>query len=69
MKKLVLSICFGCLVNSVLADQITGYRGEVLYFTDNPVKVVSAYKYYPDGVLYVKDGKVVTSGNYSQLKS
>lgn len=69
MKKLVLSICFGCLVNSVLADQITGYRGEVLYFTDNPVKVVSAYKYYPDGVLYVKDGKVVTSGDYSQLKS
>ena len=50
-------------------DKITGYRGEVLYFTDNPIKVVKAYNYYQDGVLYVHNGKVVEAGDCSLLQS
>lgn len=69
MKKLalVLGVIFASTV--AIADQITGYRGDILYFTDNPVKTVSAYKYYPNGVLYVQNGKVITAGDYTQLKS
>lgn len=53
---------------SFASNSIIGYRGDVLYFTDNPDKVVDAYKYYPNGVLYVKDGKVVDTGEYEVLK-
>lgn len=49
--------------------QIIGYRGEVLYFVDNPAKVTDAYRYYPNGVLYVENGKVVEAGPYESLKS
>lgn len=50
-------------------NQITGYRGNVLYFTENPAFFENAYKYHEDGVLYVQDGKVVEAGDYSTLKT
>ena len=68
MKKLALVLGIIVVSKVAIASQITGYRADILYFTDNPVKVVSAYQYYPNGVLYVQDGKVVTAGDYTQLK-
>ena len=56
-------LCFSCLAQTI------GYRGEVLYFTDNPAKKVDSYRYYPDGVLYVEGGKIVEAGAYEKLKS
>ena len=58
--------------NAVAAGNITGYRGQVFYFTDNPVEVKNAadsYKYYEDGVLYVQDGKILEAGDYASLKN
>jgi guanine deaminase len=51
-----------------MAADVTGYLGDILYFTDNPAKVKDAYKYYPNGVLYVSEGKVVAVGEYAKLK-
>lgn len=53
-------------------SDVTGYRGEVLYFTQDPSDPSlngDAYHYFQDGVLYVKDGRIVDSGNYSSLKN
>lgn len=69
MKKLALILGISLTSTFSLADQMTGYRGKILYFTDNPVKTVSSYKYYPDGVLYIQNGKVVTAGEYASLKN
>lgn len=52
-----------------LGSEIQGYRGEVLYFTQNPSTHSNAYHYFKDGVLYVKEGQIVDSGNYSSLKN
>lgn len=52
---------------SCLAETI-GYRGEVLYFTDNPAKSSDAYRFYKNGVLYVDNGKVLEAGDYDKLK-
>ena len=49
--------------------QTIGYRGEVLYFVDDPAKNADSYRYYPDGVLYVENGKVLEAGSYEALKS
>lgn len=49
--------------------QTIGYRGEVLYFVDDPAKNADSYRYYPDGVLYVQNGKVLEAGSYEALKS
>lgn len=70
MKKLFLLICFS-LVGAAIASaaELVGYKGEVLYFTDNPAKTKNASQYFHDGVLYVKDGKVLESGDYENLKS
>ncbi|MBU3557841.1 guanine deaminase [Polynucleobacter sp. Ross1-W9] len=46
-----------------------GYRGGVLYFTDNPAKTQDAYRYFEDGVLYVEGGRVLEAGNYKDLRS
>lgn len=54
---------------AVAAGKITGYRGQVFYYTDNPVFVKDAYKFYKDGVLYVQDGKVLEAGDYATLKN
>lgn len=69
MKKIILLLGISIAPTVAVADQITGYRGDILYFTDNPAKSVSAYKYYPNGILYVQDGKVVIAGDYTQLKN
>jgi guanine deaminase len=44
------------------------YRGEVLYFVDNPTKNPNSYRYYPDGVLYVENGRVLEAGSFEELK-
>jgi guanine deaminase len=54
---------------AIAQGEITGYRGQVFYFTDDPVTVKNAYKFYKDGVLYIQDGKVLEAGDYSALKS
>ncbi len=69
MKKQLLALLVALFVTSVAcAAEVTGYLGDILYFTDNPVKVKDAYKFYPNGVLYVSDGKVIEAGNYADLK-
>ena len=51
------------------AAQTVGYRGDILYFIDNPAKKSDSYRYYPNGVLYVANGKVLEAGPYDKLKS
>lgn len=53
----------------VAAGKITGYRGQVFYFTDDPANVKDAYQYFKNGVLYVQDGKVLEAGDYLTLKN
>ena len=55
-------------LNVMAAGNITGYRGQVFYFTDDPVISQNAYQYYKDGVLFVQDGKVLEAGDYATLK-
>ena len=70
MKKLLCLLGASVFSGSVFAaSQITGYKGDILYFTDNPAKVVGADKYYPNGILYIQDGKVVQAGEYATLKN
>ena len=40
-------------LNVMAAGNITGYRGQVFYFTEDPVFSQNAYKYYKDGILYI----------------
>lgn len=47
--------------------KIAAYRGDILYFTDNPAKVKNAYEYYENGILYIQDGKVLDVGSYSEI--
>ncbi|MEO6150477.1 MAG: guanine deaminase [Mucilaginibacter sp.] len=67
--KSLVAFLFTLLCSATLmAADITGYRGDILYFTDNPAKVADAYKFYPGGVLYIESGKVIAVGDYAQLK-
>lgn len=70
MKK-ILTLLTLCLTAhyALAADFLTGYRGKIIYFTQDPDKTTQAYQYYPDGVLYVENGKVVAAGSYSSLKA
>lgn len=46
------------------------YRASILYFVEDPsqsVKPESSYRYYEDGLLIVKDGKVAAAGNFNDL--
>jgi guanine deaminase len=56
---------FGASIS--FAQALIGYKGDVLYFVDNPEKSPNSYRFYENGVLYVQDGKVVEAGNYSEL--
>lgn len=46
---------------------IIGYKSAIFYFTDNPRFNTDAYKYFPNGVLYIEDGKVVNAGDFAEL--
>lgn len=48
-------------------QKLTGYRGEVVFFTDDPARHPKALHHYPDGVLYVCDGYVVAAGDFETL--
>ncbi|HRG62581.1 MAG TPA: hypothetical protein PLP75_06100 [Burkholderiales bacterium] len=50
-------------------SKLTGYKGAVFYFTDNPKFNKNAYHFFPNGVLYIADGKVVEAGNFSELQA
>lgn len=72
-NKLTFLVVFTTLVSlntcqNMLHAQTIGYRGEVLYFVDNPEKNADSYRYYPDGVLYVENGKVLEAGSYEKLR-
>lgn len=45
------------------------YRGEVFYFVASPLEREDAYRYYPDGGLFVADGKVVEAGPFGTLSA
>ena len=63
------ALCFFLGIISAQAGEMVGYRGGVLYFTDNPAKTQDAYRYFEDGVLYVESGRVLEAGNYRDLRS
>ncbi len=47
------------------------YRAQILYFVEDPSKAAkpeNAYRYFNDGLLVIKQGKVVAVGAYSELK-
>jgi guanine deaminase len=56
------TVAFSCLAQPI------GYRGEVFYFVDSPSKNSDSYRFYPDGVLFVENGKVLEAGPYDKLK-
>lgn len=64
----VLIIFFSIFLYSAmgLASSITGYRGEILFFTGDYLSDKSAYKHYSDGILLVENGKIVGAENYSE---
>ncbi len=66
--KSLLLFAFLLSAGLVCRAEIVGYRGDVLYFTDNPAKKSDSYQYFEDGVVYVNNGKVVQSGSYITLK-
>lgn len=44
------------------------YRASVLHFTDDPAIDPDAYVWYQDGLLLIRDGKVVALGEYTRLR-
>lgn len=54
---------------SSTAQAVTGYRGEVVYFTEDPAISTEALRHHTDGVLYVQDGRIVASGDFNALSS
>lgn len=68
LKSVVLLNLLGLSCFSYATGEIVGYRGQIFYFTDNPVYVKDAYKYYKDGVLFVQNGKILEAGAYDSLK-
>ena len=47
------------------------YRAQILYFVEDPVKTAKpedAYRYFKDGLLVVKKGKIVAVGEFNALK-
>lgn len=46
------------------------YRASILYFLSDPAltsAVQNSYRYYPDGLLVVKDGRILAVGSYAEL--
>ncbi len=50
-------------------SKLTGYKSAVFYFTDNPRFNKNAYHFFPNGVLYVANGKVVEAGDFNELQA
>lgn len=62
-------LCLPFIAHSAIgSNKIIGYRGQILYFTENPVFHKNAYQYHKDGVLYVQNGKILEAGDYASLK-
>lgn len=49
------------------ASDLIGYRGEVVYFTDDPTINSEALHHYADGVVYVKEGYILDSGDFNKI--
>jgi len=50
--------------------RLVGYRGSVLHFLKDPLKVQKreeSYEYFEDGCLVVEDGKVVACGTFEEM--
>lgn len=54
-------------LNSNASQGIVGYRGEVVYFTDDPALHGDAVHHHPEGVLYVQHGHVLAAGDFDAL--
>ncbi len=48
---------------------VQAYRASVLHFTDDPAVNDRAYAWFEDGLLIVRDGKVLQVGDYHQHKT
>ena len=57
------------MINSLNNTKLTGYKGSVFYFTDNPKFNKNAYQFFSNGVLYVEDGRVVAAGDFDELSA
>jgi guanine deaminase len=70
-KALAASLALCAMFNLGHCDAATaaavGYRGEILYFNDDPSTHSEAIQHHPDGLLVVEDGKIVASGDYAAL--
>lgn len=51
------------------AGEIIGYKANILFFTDNPLTNKNSYKYFPKGVLYIQNGKILDVGDYNTLET
>ena len=69
VAKLSWIVCSLLFFSLASATSLIGYRGEVVYFVSDPADSKNAYRHYRDGVVYVKGGRVVESGDYSALKN
>lgn len=71
LKKLSKWLVIGASIASLhsASAKMTGYRGEVVYFTDDPTVNKEALHHYADGVVYVKDGYILESGDFTALKA
>jgi len=48
--------------------ELQAYRASVLHFTADPAHHANAYSWHEDGLLLIKDGRVVAAGDYQHLK-
>ena len=44
------------------------FRGDIFYFTSSPLEDIHAYRYIPDGVLAVSEGKILATGSFVEMK-
>lgn len=66
--KVLIAFLLFFLQQYAFADVIHGYKGNILYFTQNPAQNSHAYNYIESGILYVQNGKVIDVGKYNELK-
>ncbi|MBC7404513.1 MAG: guanine deaminase [Cytophaga sp.] len=56
-------------INELTCSGTQAYRASILHFTNDPAFHQQAYAWHEDGLLIVKDGKVLATGDFSALKN
>ncbi|MGX5056915.1 guanine deaminase [Enterobacter asburiae] len=63
-----LGFFLGLLLSPLIAHaELTGYKGDILYFTGDPQQESHAEHYIHNGLLLVKDGYVIDTGTESEM--